>query len=304
MRVTTVRRKTGGIFSTAGIALTAGSFGLILGALTIGVLLDLSANPSQVADKPAAETTGSARAPKPEVPARDQIDGDSVSDCDQQAWPYITPNCVTEREAAAQRKVRVITTDQIAPPIVGAIEQGVKDVPPPIKDPVAPSNEPERTTNLSPGDMTPPATARPPVAAAPRPTREMKSVPVTVPPLIYQNPTAGAVPRSTPANESQTVASSDGSPPAVSTEQPRNVETKNARGARHNRTRGPKQRRAPVRDRDDNFDEPISPRSRVVRRGNGEFVPSYQTSDRRRMTIVRGGRDQHPFGSIFGSLLR
>jgi hypothetical protein len=227
MRVlTTVRGKTGGIFSTAGIALTAGSFGLILGGLTIGVLLDLSANPSQVADKPSVETTGRALALRSEVPARDQIDGDSVSDCDQQAWPYITPNCVTEREEAAQRKVRVITTDQIAPPIVGAIEQGVKDVPPPIKDPVAPSNEPARTTNLSPGDMTPPATARPPVAAAPRPTREIRPVPVTVPPLIYQNSTAGAVPRSTPANESQTVASSDQSPPAVSTEQPRNVETK------------------------------------------------------------------------------
>ena len=110
--------------SPAAIAVTAGSLGLICGALTVGVMLGPSATPSQVAKKPPVETTASARSLRPEAPAQDKIDPVSVSDCDQQTWPYITPQCLTEREEMAQRKVRVITTDKIAPPVVSAIEQG------------------------------------------------------------------------------------------------------------------------------------------------------------------------------------
>jgi hypothetical protein len=51
---------------------------------------------------------------KPEAPARDKIDPVSLSDCDQQTWPYITHQCLAERKEVAQRKVRVITTDKIA----------------------------------------------------------------------------------------------------------------------------------------------------------------------------------------------
>ena len=302
---------TGGVCSfpnsLVAIAVTAASIGLICGAPTIGVMLGPSATTSQVANKPPVETTGSARSLRSEAPAHDKIDPVSVSDCDQHTWPYITPQCLTEREGKAQRKVRVITTDKIAPPVVSAIEQGVKDVPP-NKDPVAQKDKPAReAASLSPGETMPPATAKAPlVATDPKPMREMRSVPVTVPPLIEQNP-AVAGPRSAPANEPQTAAISERSPHAVFTEQPPNVETKNVRDARHKRTREAKQRRAPVRDRDDDYDEPIySPRSRVVVRWieREYFVPSNETSERRRMTIIRGGGDQHPFGSVFGSLLR
>ena len=122
---------------------------------------------------------------------------------------------------------------------------------------------------------------------------------MNVPPLIEQSPA--------PATEPQTAATSERPPHAVATEQPPNVESKNVRDARHKRTREAKQRRAPVRDSDDDYDEPIySPRSRVVERWTEReyFVPSHETSERRRMTIIRGGGDQHPFGSVFGSLFR
>jgi hypothetical protein len=42
--------------SPAAIAVTAGSLGLICGALTVGVMLGPSAIPSQVAKKPSIET--------------------------------------------------------------------------------------------------------------------------------------------------------------------------------------------------------------------------------------------------------
>ena len=300
---------TGRVFSfqnsPAAIVVKAGTLALICGTLTVGVMLNPSATSSQVADKPPVETTGSARSLKSEAPARDKIDPVSVSDCDQQTWPYITPHCLTERKEAAQRKVRVITTDKIAPPVVSAIEQGVKDVPP-NKDPAAQKDKPARTTaNLSPGETMLPATAGAPVAAGPTPAREMRSVPMSVPPLIDQNPPAGAAPRYAPANEPQTAASSGQSPHAVSTEQPSNVETKNVRDARHKRTREAKQRRAPVRDRDEDYDEPIySPRSRVVVRWiEREYLaPSNEPQSAGPMTVIRGG-DQHPFGSVFGSAL-
>ena len=300
---------TGRVFSfpnsPAAIAVKAGTLALICGTLAVGVILNPSATSSQIADRPPVETTGSARSVKSEAPARDKIDPISVSDCDQQTWPYIA-HCLTERKEAAQRKVRVITTDKIAPPVVSAIEQGAKDVPP-NKDPAAQKDEPARTTaNLSPGETMLPATARAPVAAGLKPTREMRSVPMSVPPLIDQNPPAGAAPRSAPANEPQTAANSERSPHAVFTEQPPNVETRNVRDARHKRTREAKQRRAPVRDRDDDHDEPIySPRSRVVVRWieREYFVPSNETTERGPMTIIRGG-DQHPFGSVFGSVFR
>ena len=84
--------------SPAAVAVTAGSIGLIFGALTVGAMLGPSAPSSQVAKKPPVETTASARSLKPEAPAGDKTGSVSVSDCDQQTWPYITHQCLTESE--------------------------------------------------------------------------------------------------------------------------------------------------------------------------------------------------------------
>ena len=136
-----------------------------------------------------------------------------MSDCDQQTWPYITPQCLTEREETAQRKVRVITTDKIAPVVVSAIEQGGEDVPR-NEDPVAQKDRPAReAANLSSGETMPAVTAKAsPIGASTTPTRETKSMPVTAPPLIEQS--------SAPATDPQTAATDE---PAVAKEQPPNA---------------------------------------------------------------------------------
>ena len=285
--------------SPAAIAVTAGSLGLICGALTVGVMLGPSAIPSQVAKKPSIEITASVRSLRPEASAQDKIEPVSVSDCDQQTWPYITPQCLTEREETAQRKVRVITTDKIAPLVVSAIEQGGEDVSR-NEDPVAQKDRPAReAANLSSGETMPAVTAKAsPIGASTTPTRETKSMPVTAPPLIEQSPA--------PATDPQTAATGEPAPHAVAKEQPPNAESKNVREARHNRIREAKQRRAPFRDSDDDYDEPVySPRSRVVeRRTKREVFVPHETSERQQMIAIRRGGDQHPFGSVFGSLFR
>ena len=273
--------------SPAAIAVTAGSLGLICGALTVGVMLGPSTIPSQVVKKPSIEITASVRSLRPEASAQDKIEPVSVSDCDQQTWPYITPQCLTEREETAQRKVRVITTDKIAPLVVSAIEQGGEDVSR-NEDPVAQKDRPARdAANLSSGETMPAVTAKAsPIGASTTPTRETKSMPVTAPPLIEQSP----APTGEPA------------PHAVAKEQPPNAESKNVREARHNRIREAKQRRAP----DDDYDEPVySPRSRLVeRRTKREVFVPHETSERQHMIAIRRGGDQHPFGTVFGSLFR
>ena len=84
-------------YSAAKIALTAGGIGLICGALVVAMMSGPSAIPSQVGQKPPAQTTGTATSVSTEVPAPGKNEIASVHDCDQQTWPYITQQCLTER---------------------------------------------------------------------------------------------------------------------------------------------------------------------------------------------------------------
>ena len=111
--------------SPTAVAATAGGIGLVCGALVVAMTSVPSAVQSHAGLKPAAETSGSAASvvvKSTETPTRNvPVTNEPVADCDQQTWPHITQQCLTEREAS-QRKVRVIGSDRIAGPVVGAIE--------------------------------------------------------------------------------------------------------------------------------------------------------------------------------------
>ena len=312
--------------SPAAIAATAGGIGLICGALVMAVTSGPSATPSQVAQKPPVETTGVATPLKVEAvqaPAPVKSDTASAPDCARQTWPYITQQCLTEREAA-QRKVRVITTDKIAPPIVNAIEQETKDAPRIKNAPVQKNGPVRETANLAPVETMRAAPAPAPipvVAVAPTPAPETKAAPVinrpapvaarVVTPTVAPTPSPAPVVAPMPAPKPQMAVTSEQPPQAATNEQPpitaaNEKRTKSARDAHDKPTREAKSRRAPARDSDDDDVADYSPRTRIVDRWTEReyIVPSEQSSQRRRVIVIRRGGDQNPFGSLFSSAFR
>jgi hypothetical protein len=307
----------------AAIAATAGGIGLICGALVVAMTSGPSATPSQVAQKPPVqvapkppvETTGSAtplKVERVEPPAPVKTDTAAVADCDRQTWPYITQQCLTEREAA-QRKVRVITTDKIAPPVVSAIEQETKEPPRITNAPVRKHEPALETATVTPATKPAASTPAPaPVATVtPPPASQAKAAPViatpVAPPVVAPAPAPMAAPA--PAPKPQIAATAE-QPPQTLTAQPppkvaANDKRKSARDARDKRIRDAKARRAPVRDSDDDDAADYSPRSRVVERWTEReyMVPSEESSQRRRVIVIRRGSD-NPFGSLFGSAFR
>lgn len=298
--------------SPAAIAATAGGIGLICGALVVAITSGPSATPSKVAQKPPVETTGTATPLKVEpvaAPAPVKTETAAVSDCDRQTWPHITQQCLTEREAA-QRKVRVITTDRIAPPVVSAIEQETKDALRITNAPVQKSEPARETVNVAPATKPAASTPAPaPVATViPPPALEAKAIPFVDRPATVAAPNVtpvvapAAAPVPLPAARPQMTVTNEQSPRAVANE----IRTKSARDARDKRTREAQSRRAPARDSDDDDDvADYSPRSRVVERWTEReyLVPSEQSSQRRRVIVIRRG-DQNPFGSFFSSAFR
>ena len=125
--------------SPLAIAASAGAIGLVAGAMFAVVLA--RPLPSQSTDVAAAtipaspsvkqaETTGASSPPEAAPPAaahaaasttNEAEQASALGGCERQAWPYMTPQCQAERDAG-QRKVRVITTDRLAAPVVNAIE--------------------------------------------------------------------------------------------------------------------------------------------------------------------------------------
>ena len=124
--------------SPAAIAATAGAIGLICGALVVGddarpaVAARIRGRAASSRSRPQALRRRSMRRSPRDAGSSSAERGRNAAaaDCDQQAWPYITQHCLTEREAS-QRKVRVITHRQgRAAPVVSAIEtQRVKEAP-------------------------------------------------------------------------------------------------------------------------------------------------------------------------------
>jgi hypothetical protein len=295
-------------YSAAKIALTAGGIGLSCGALVVGMMSGPSAIPSQVWQRPPAETKGNATLLSTEVPAVGKNEIASGQECDQQTWPYITQQCLTEREAA-RRKVRVITTDKIAPPVVSAIEQETME-PPRREHPGAQKHEPApNTANLAAVEN-----VRPAPPPAPRMTEAPKA-PETkgTPAIVRLAPLAPSIVpvEQTPASESVaplrlTPTPQIEAPRAATTAPPPKAAAKNIRNARNTCAPEVNLHRVPIRD-SDNYDEVVySPRSRVVERWTEReaLVPPHESSERRRAIIIPRGSDGHPFGSVFGSSFR
>ena len=296
------RVATRGDYSAAAIALTAGGIGLILGALAVSMM----SGPSAIPHKPPAETTGTTTSLSAEVPAPGKNEIVTVPDCDQQTWPYIAQQCLTENEAA-RRKVRVITTDKITPPVVSAIEQETTEAPhldhsEAHKHPPAP-----KTGTLAAVENVPAAPAPTPLVTEAPKAPETKGAPaiVRLAPVapsvvpVEQPPAPASVaaplrlaptPPIAATSEQQSQAATNARPPPAA-----------ARDARIKRIPEANLRRAPVREDYDEVD--YSPRSRVVERWTERdyLLPSRESSERRRVIIIRR-EDQHPFGSIFGSL--
>jgi hypothetical protein len=297
--------------SPVAIALTAGAIGLICGALFVAVLAMSFTQSSDVAQNQSVETTGAA------VPARaeqqpmqtpdvatataeaatpasaDDESKQAAAECDRQAWPYITQQCLAER-SNSQRRVRVITTDNIAAPVVNAIETS--------REPSGAKGEGQAKQPLA----TPPASA--PVAAVPAaPAQaEAKATPVVdtgAPPAPAQTvplgeravvPVAPVVPAAVPASQSK----------------PQHASGKEERGkkARDKRKREAKSRRAPLTGDDDETEDSGSRptrgleredssshrRGRIVERWTErEYdVPSYNGSQRRRVIVIRRNGDR------------
>ena len=216
----------------------------------------------------------------------------SVTDCDQQAWPYITPQCLAERESG-QRKVRVISTDKLAAPVVSAIEATPSPSPSPSPKPKQASAPiPSPPQAISPAPVPRPASVRV------DPVTETPATPTVAPAssASAEPPAAGALFDPTP----QSVASTA-------------VRGKNARDTREKRKRDAKRdaksRRAPVQDdrreaRDDIDDDDAESTRTVAQdsRRSGRVVerwtereyemPSYDSSLRRRVIVVRRGGDR------------
>jgi hypothetical protein len=88
-----------------------------------------------------------------------ETDANASLNCDRQAWPYITPECQAEQDRA-RRKVRVITTDKLAAPVVTAIEAGRAGKTPEAKtqEVKAPDAKPADVAKAAPAPAAPQAT--------------------------------------------------------------------------------------------------------------------------------------------------
>ena len=96
---------------------------------------------AHAAAKPAVETTGVASRPASTIAVRDQTAAAVTADCDEEAWPYITRECLAKRDAERGR-VRVITTDRIEPraPAAFHAERAAKaSLPVPVAAPEPPA---------------------------------------------------------------------------------------------------------------------------------------------------------------------
>jgi hypothetical protein len=270
------------------IAAAAGGIGLVCGALAMAMTAQPTPPPTErhqaavqvpsqgpVAARPLAETTGTApRAVRPDTPTAETA-ATPTSDCDAQAWPYITRECLAKRHAERSR-VRIITTDRITPPapVVG---------------------EPNRTAVASPASMheTKPQARAAVIAAAETPaeTIAVESVPLPLP-----RPDVASAKL---ANENVAGGIAEMPAPAPS---------KRARNARlQQREQGSLRRAAQSVRGEDRVTEMDRPRGRVVERWTErEFdVPSERGMQRRRV-IVRsgGGYPPGPFGAMFGTVFR
>jgi hypothetical protein len=331
--------------SPAAIAATAGAIGVICGALVIGILhkpwadavgvaqnqpvetvgtvapekADLAQMQVQTPPAATAETTTMAAPAGQATPPPTDNEGDESTEasasayCERQTWPYITQDCLTET-TGGQRKVRVITTDNIAAPVVSAIEasrvnepsgagakpaQNAKAEKQPVAVRSAPAAIAATPAASKPAAQTPAAPA-PKVAtapAAPAPAAEAKAIPARAP----QQPSADQA--AAPANAAPAAA------PAAEPE-PQRTSTKEARSknARDKRKREAKSRRAPPPSDgdDDEVSDSIparaaerrgarSNRARIVERWTErEYdVPSYNGSgERRRVIVIRRSDDR------------
>ena len=208
-------------------------------------------------------------------------------DCERQAWPYITPQCQAEREAG-QRKVRVITTDRLAPPVLSAIEAQnpprvrVADKPVPPSAPVA--------AQEAQGDAAAVAVAAP-VAASPAETAraEVSVDPPNQPSTNAPEPVAAAV--AAEATPIPVVAQAPQQQRAAARAERR----KAAQEAREQRKREAKARKTIDDDNDDNVRR-VSQRSeprrgRIVERWTErEYSVRSEDGSGRRTVVVRGRR--------------
>jgi hypothetical protein len=296
--------------SPAAIAATAGAIGVICGALVIGVLHKPSTNVVDVAQNQPVETVGAGapvKADPPQIKAETPpvaastdktapLPADSAGNenkeasasayCEQQTWPYITQDCLTET-TGGQRKVRVITTDKIAAPVVSAIEA------PRANELSGASAKPEQNTVMQQQPVAVRSAPATPAATAPAAAVEAKAIPART----LQEQPAGQAAAAAPANAA----------PAAAPE-PQRASTKEARSknARDKRKREAKSRRAPPLDDDDDEDansrvtafagRDVSPtRNRIVERWTErEYdVPSYDGSHQRRRVIVIRRSNNH-----------
>jgi hypothetical protein len=223
----------------------------------------------------------------------------AAAECDRQAWPYITQQCLAER-SAGQRRVRVITTDNIAAPVVDAIETS--------REPPGARGEGRQEMKAKEPPAAPTASA--PVVAAPAdPARgvEAKAAPAVE---------ASAAPAPSPQHASPSeggVATAASVVPAaapVVEPKPQHASVKEERGkkARDKRKRETKSRRTPPPARDDDeVGDTGSRATRVVERDDSSYgrgriverwtereydVPSYTGSQRRRVIVIRRNGDR------------
>lgn len=274
------------------IAAAAGGIGLVCGALAMAMTAQPTPPPTerhqaavqvpsqgQVAANPLVETTGTApRAVRPDTPtAALDTAATPTSDCDAQAWPYITRECLAKRHAERSR-VRIITTDRITPPAPAVVVLSRTAEAPPSSVSV------HETKSQAPAAV---------IAAAEVPveTIAVESVPL---PLPRPDVVSATLVNETAASE---IA-----------EKPAPAPSKRARNARlQQREQGSLRRAAQSVRGEDRVTEMDRPRGRVVERWTErEFdVPSERGMQRRRV-IVRsgGGHPPGPFGAMFGTVFR
>jgi hypothetical protein len=302
--------------SPVAIAMTAGAIGSICGALFVAVLAMPSTQSSDLAQSRPAETTGAAGSVQEQQPVKTDMppaataeaaassSGDDESkraaaaECDRQAWPYITQQCLAER-SAGQRRVRVITTDNIAAPVVDAIETSRE----------LPGARGERRQDMKAKEPPAAPTASAPVVAAPAdPARgvEAKAAPAV-------EASAAPAPQHTSPGEGGVATAASVVPAAapVVESKPQHASVKEERGkkARDRRKREAKSRRTSPPERDDDEagdtgsrttraverdDSGSDRRGRIVERWTErEYdVPSYNGSQRRRVIVIRRDGDR------------
>ena len=297
----------------AAAAGAAGAIGIVCGGLAVGMWADAS-SAVNVAQRKPVETVGSAgpvkqeaslaraetsaTTPQPAVTAsadksaatEEKVASSVNADdrCARQTWPYITQDCLTE--PAGQRRVRVITTDKLAAPMISAIEtsraQGAHTAGKAVEgSSTAQSGIPAPAT-IAP----PPGAAKPIEAQVPAPDTKMSS--------------AAAAEQSSRDRATAAAADANAAPTATPAEPlQQRLSAKEARKqARDKRKREAKSRRMPPPGLDDEdsvsrasaFAERDAPaRSRIAERWTErEYdVPSYDGTQRRRVIVIRRNND-------------